>query len=85
MLATLAAAVASTVWAASAAVDPDASTFVPVTDAMLQDPDPADWLSWRRTTDGHGYSPLDQITRDNVASLRAYTSAPGCRRATTRS
>ena len=70
MLATLAAAVASTVWAASAAVDPDASTFVPVTDAMLQDPDPADWLSWRRTTDGHGYSPLDQITRDNVASLR---------------
>ena len=24
----------------------------PVTDAMLQDPDPADWLSWRRTLDG---------------------------------
>ena len=21
--------------------------FTPVTDAMLQDPDPADWLSWR--------------------------------------
>ncbi|HEX6997882.1 MAG TPA: hypothetical protein VF322_07035 [Gammaproteobacteria bacterium] len=23
--------------------------FVPVTDAMLQNPDPADWLMWRRT------------------------------------
>ncbi len=70
MLATLGAAVASTVWAAEPRSDGDASTFVPVTDAMLQDPDPSDWLSWRRTTDGHGHSPLDQITRDNVASLR---------------
>ena len=30
--------------------------FVPVTDAMLQDPDPADWLMWRRTLDSWGYS-----------------------------
>ncbi|MCY4074791.1 MAG: PQQ-dependent dehydrogenase, methanol/ethanol family, partial [Acidobacteria bacterium] len=35
--------------------------FVPVTDAMLQDPAPEDWLMWRRTLDGWGYSPLDQI------------------------
>ena len=28
----------------------------PVTDAMLQNPDPADWLNWRRTLDGWGYS-----------------------------
>ena len=28
-----------------------ADTFVPVTDAMLQRPDPADWLMWRRTLD----------------------------------
>ena len=27
----------------------------PVTDAMLQDPDPADWLNWRRTLDGWGF------------------------------
>ena len=27
---------------------PDAD-FVPVTDAMLQDPAPGDWLMWRRT------------------------------------
>ena len=44
--------------------------FVPVTDAMLQDPDPGDWLMWRRTLNGWGYSPLDQIDRDNVGDLR---------------
>ena len=44
--------------------------FVPVTDAMLADPSDDDWLSWRRTLDGWGYSPLAQVNRDNVASLR---------------
>ena len=44
--------------------------FVPVTDAMLQDPAPADWLMWRRTLNSWGYSPLDQIDRDNVGDLR---------------
>ena len=44
--------------------------FVPVTDAMLQDPAPADWLMWRRTLNSWGYSPLDQIDRDNVSDLR---------------
>ena len=44
--------------------------FVPVTDAMLQKPDPANWLMWRRTLDGWGYSPLNQITRTNVGQLR---------------
>ena len=38
--------------------------FVPVTDAMLRDPAPADWPMWRRTLDGWGYSPLDEITRE---------------------
>ena len=42
----------------------------PVTDAMLQDPDPNDWLMWRRTLDSWGYSPLDQIDRRNVDELR---------------
>ncbi len=27
----------------------------PVTEAMLHDPDPADWLNWRRTLDGWGF------------------------------
>ena len=44
--------------------------FLPVTDAMLNEPDPADWLTWRRTANGWGYSPLDRIDRDNVADLR---------------
>ena len=37
---------------------------------MLQAPAPDDWLMWRRTLDGWGYSPLDQITRENVSGLR---------------
>ena len=45
-------------------------TFTPVTDAVLQNPDPADWLMWRRTLDSWGYSPLDQVDRDNVDTLR---------------
>ena len=44
--------------------------FAPVTDAMLDAPDPADWPTWRRTANGWGYSPLDQIDRENVADLR---------------
>ena len=44
--------------------------FVPVTDAMLQEPDSADWLMWRRTLDSWGYSPLDAIDRENVNELR---------------
>ena len=45
-------------------------SFVPVTDAVLQNPDPADWLHWRRTLDAWGHSPLDQITPDNAHELR---------------
>ena len=44
--------------------------FVPVTDATLQNPAPEDWLMWRRTLNGWGYSPLDQITKENVRDLR---------------
>ncbi len=44
--------------------------FVPVTDAVLQNPNPADWLRWRRDQSGSGYSPLDQVNRQNVQKLR---------------
>jgi PQQ-dependent dehydrogenase (methanol/ethanol family) len=44
--------------------------FVPVTDEMLWKPSPSNWLSWRRTLDSHGYSPLDQIDRTNVSKLK---------------
>ncbi len=50
--------------------------FIPVTDAMLQDPDPEDWLMWRRTLNSWGFSPLDQIDRDNVAGLRLVWTRP---------
>ena len=44
--------------------------FVPVTDATIENPDPADWLMWRRTLDAWGYSPLDGIDSTNVARLQ---------------
>ena len=44
--------------------------ITPVTDAMLADPPPGDWLTWRRTNDAFGYSPLDEINSDNVGDLR---------------
>ncbi|MDA2933518.1 PQQ-binding-like beta-propeller repeat protein [Acidobacteria bacterium AH-259-D05] len=44
--------------------------FVPVTDEVLQNPDPADWLRWRRDHTNSAYSPLDQINRENVQNLR---------------
>lgn len=47
-----------------------ASSFKPVTDAMLHNPDPGDWINWRRTLDGWGYSPLKQINTANVWQLQ---------------
>ena len=47
-----------------------AQDFVPVTDQMLLDPDPADWLMVHRTYDFQGFSPLDQINRNNVDQLQ---------------
>ena len=44
--------------------------ITPVTDAMLQNPDPNEWLMWRRTLNGWGFSPLDQIKKSNVKDLR---------------
>jgi alcohol dehydrogenase (cytochrome c) len=46
------------------------AAFRPVTDDLLQNPPAADWLHWRRTYDGWGYSPLNQINRQNVGQLR---------------
>ena len=37
---------------------------------MLENPDPENWLLWRRTYDAAGYSPLRQITPANVGGLR---------------
>ena len=56
--------------AQNAAPAPAGRAITPVTDQMLQKPDPADWLMWRRTLDSWGYSPLNQITKANVKNMR---------------
>jgi alcohol dehydrogenase (cytochrome c) len=52
------------------------TNFTPVTDAMLANPAPADWPMWRRTLNNWGYSPLDEISRRNVAQLRMVWTRP---------
>jgi alcohol dehydrogenase (cytochrome c) len=54
---------AALVWASAAA------QYAPVTQERLANPEPENWLHYRGTYDGWGYSTLDQITADNVASL----------------
>jgi alcohol dehydrogenase (cytochrome c) len=50
--------------------------FVPVTDAMLANPGPDDWLMYSRTYDAQRFSPLNQINRQNVGQLKtAWTKA----------
>ncbi|HEX4135011.1 MAG TPA: PQQ-binding-like beta-propeller repeat protein [Bryobacteraceae bacterium] len=47
----------------------EVKNFVPVTDAMLRNPDPADWLMIRHDYKATYYSPLNQITAKNVSEL----------------
>src|SRR5438094_2925168 len=51
-------------------VSGEVKNYVPVTDAMLRDPNPNDWLMIRHDYHASNYSPLNQITRDNVKDLR---------------
>src|SRR5580693_8341678 len=44
--------------------------YKPVTAERLKNPEPGNWLMIRRTYDGWGYSPLNQITTQNVQRLR---------------
>jgi len=55
-------------------------SFQPVTDDALRKPSPADWLHWRGNASSWGYSPLDQINRQNVGQLQlawAWQMEPG--------
>ena len=45
-------------------------SYKPVTAERLKNPEPGSWLMIRRTYDGWGYSPLNQITTENVGRLR---------------
>jgi len=76
-VATASAAMAAPEASTPAAVPaPPVRPYAPVTDAMLRNPDPADWLMWRRTFNSWGFSPLDQITPANVGQLRLAWSRP---------
>jgi alcohol dehydrogenase (cytochrome c) len=44
--------------------------FAPVTKDMLANPSPDDWLMYSRTYDAQRFSPLKDITRQNVGQLR---------------
>ena len=44
--------------------------FTPVTDAMLLNPSPDDWLMFSRTYDAQRFSPLNQINKQNVSQLK---------------
>ena len=48
----------------------EVKNYIPVTPEMLKNPPPGDWLIFRRNYHGWSYSPLDQITRDNVHELK---------------
>ena len=45
------------------------TSYVSVTDQRLVNPEPENWLMFRRTYDGWGYSPLEQITPANAGTL----------------
>jgi alcohol dehydrogenase (cytochrome c) len=44
--------------------------ITPVTEEMLANPSPNEWLDWRRTRDAQGFSPLKQINKTNVGKMQ---------------
>jgi alcohol dehydrogenase (cytochrome c) len=62
--------VASFVFAVTPVAVAQVKNFAPVTEAMLLNASPDDWLMLSRTYDQQRFSPLDQINRRNVAQLR---------------
>jgi alcohol dehydrogenase (cytochrome c) len=48
----------------------EVKNYTPVTDEMLRNPDPGDWLMIRRNYEAWSYSPLAEITNRNVQDLR---------------
>jgi alcohol dehydrogenase (cytochrome c) len=64
-------AVVTLVVAAQAPVPAVPRPFTPVTQKMLESPSADDWLMFSRTYDAQRYSPLKQITKQNVSKLRS--------------
>src|SRR5262245_31146599 len=45
-------------------------SFTPVTDQVLRNPDPSDWVMMRGNYENYGFSKLDQINKTNVKGLQ---------------
>ena len=76
------AAAALLISASAAVAQPQAllDNYTPVTLEELANPPASDWLMWRGTPNNWAHSPLDQINKDNVDSLRlawSWTMEPG--------
>src|SRR5579864_8562873 len=70
--------------AATVIAQTPARKFRPVTDQMVANPSPNDWLSWRGTSKSLGYSGLDQVNRGTVGKLQAvwaWAMEPGAQEA----
>ena len=59
---------ASAFWSAIAAAG-EIGNYSPVTAERLTNPEPGNWMLYRRSYDGQGYSPLDKINTANVKNL----------------
>jgi alcohol dehydrogenase (cytochrome c) len=74
---TLVASIAAAVAVGSAALAQQQSRpYRPVTQEMLLNPSSNDWLMFSRTYDAQRYSPLRQVTRQNVNQLKLAWSKP---------
>jgi len=62
--------------AISTAVVAQVRNFAPVTQAMLLNPSPDDWLMYSRTYDAQRYSPLNQINKQNVGRITQAWTKP---------
>jgi alcohol dehydrogenase (cytochrome c) len=51
-------------------VQGEVKNYTPVTDAMLKNPDPGDWLMIRRNYQAWSHSPLTQVNATNVKDLQ---------------
>jgi alcohol dehydrogenase (cytochrome c) len=68
LYATVAAALLAGVGTFTATAD-EVQNYSPVTQQRLENPEPGNWLLYRRSYNGQGFSPLKQITAENVKSL----------------
>src|SRR6201999_1504430 len=61
--------VAFTCLISTAAVAGPIENYSAVTTDRLENPEPGNWMLYRRTYDAQGYSPLDQINTSNAKDL----------------